>query len=61
VDCKKKLVESLNASLRPLRLRRAELAADPAYVQKILFDGAERARVLARQTMTEVRQKMGLR
>ena len=61
VDCKKKLVESLNASLRPLRLRRAELAADPAYIQKILAEGAERARVLARATMTEVRQKMGLR
>jgi tryptophanyl-tRNA synthetase len=61
VDCKKRLVESLNAELRPIRTRRAEFAADPEYIQKILLDGAERARVLARETMTEVRQRMGLR
>ncbi|MDP2919084.1 MAG: tryptophan--tRNA ligase [Dehalococcoidia bacterium] len=60
VDCKKLLVESLNADLRPLRLKRAELAGKPDYVRQVLANGADRARVIARQTIKEVKQKMGL-
>jgi tryptophanyl-tRNA synthetase len=50
----------MNESLAPLRAKRQELAAKPDYINKVLADGAERARVIARETMKEVRQKMGL-
>jgi tryptophanyl-tRNA synthetase len=43
------------------RERYAELMADPARIDRILADGAERARPLAEATMDEVRRKMGLR
>jgi len=35
--------------------------ADPARIDRILADGAERARPLAQATMAEVRERMGLR
>ena len=60
VDCKRLLADSINTTLQPFRERRAVLAAKPRYIQDVLTDGAERAAVLARETMKEVKQKMGL-
>ena len=60
VDCKKMLAESISSSLEPFRERRAELAANRSYVYKILADGADRAEVIARETMREVKEKMKL-
>jgi tryptophanyl-tRNA synthetase len=59
-DCKAKLAEVMHAHFAPYVQRRAELVADPKRVEKILADGAEKARAIARATMTEVRQKLGL-
>lgn len=60
VECKQLLAESINKALKPFRERRAELAARPKYIGEVLADGAERARVIARQTMREVKRNMGL-
>jgi len=60
VDCKKLLAERINAALEPFRERRRELAEKPQYVRDILNDGAGRARVIARETLKEVKEKMGL-
>jgi len=60
VDCKMLLAREINSTLRPFRERRAVLAAKPQYVTDVLGDGAERARVIARETLREVKQKMGL-
>ena len=60
VDCKKLLAKNMNEILKPVRERRAEFAAKPEYIREVLADGATRARVIARETMKEVRQKMGL-
>ena len=60
VDCKKLLAKNMNQALAPLRAKRVEFAARPGYVKEVLADGAARARVIARETMQEVRQKMGL-
>jgi tryptophanyl-tRNA synthetase len=60
VDCKKLLAEGINNSLREFRQRRAELESNPGHINDILDDGAQRAAVIARKTMDEVRQKMGL-
>ena len=60
VDCKKALAEAINRDLAPLRARRVELAARPEYVKEVMADGARRAQVIARQTLAEVKQKMGL-
>ena len=60
VDCKKLLAKNMNENLASLREKRAEFAAKPDYIKEVLTDGAARARVIARETMKEVRQKMGL-
>jgi len=60
VDCKRLLAEKINEYLAPLRDRRAKLAGNPQYIQEILDDGARRAQVIARETIKEVKQKMGL-
>jgi tryptophanyl-tRNA synthetase len=60
VDCKKLFAKNLNAHLEPFRARRAELEHKAGYVQEVLEDGARRARVIAEQTMREVRQAVQL-
>ncbi|MDL1910327.1 tryptophan--tRNA ligase [Chloroflexi bacterium CFX6] len=60
VDCKMLFAKNLNQHLEPFRAKRAELASKPDYVTDVLTDGAERARVIARQTMAEVREAMAL-
>jgi tryptophanyl-tRNA synthetase len=60
VECKQLFARNLNAHLAPFRERRAEMARQPEHVWEVLHDGAERARVIARETMRQVRQAVGL-
>lgn len=46
--------------LRPLQERHAELAADPAQVDKALREGAGRARELARPVVDRAYEAIGL-
>ena len=59
LDCKRELATNMAAAFAPIRERAAELAAAPGRVDEILATGAERARSLARETLREVRQRMG--
>jgi tryptophanyl-tRNA synthetase len=58
VDCKMKLAGQLNAALRPIRDRRAEMLKRPDYVWDVLTTGAERARQRAQNVMDKVRSAM---
>ena len=58
---KQRLFDALWEHFRPMREKRAELAADPSYVDGVLRDGAERARAVAAKTMERVRLATGLR
>jgi len=60
IDCKKSLHANLIAELAPIRERAAALAANPAEVDALLDAGAAKARVVARQTMHDVKVQMGL-
>lgn len=60
IDCKRVLFESMEKELTPIRARAAELAAAPARVTEVLDDGAAKAARVARQTMAEVKERMGL-
>ncbi len=60
VDCKKILAKNLNTYLEPFRQRRAELARNPDNVWDVLHDGAARARVLADETLGDVKAAVGL-
>jgi tryptophanyl-tRNA synthetase len=58
VDCKTNLADRIIEELRPFRERRAELAADPELVEKVVAEGADRVRPVVRQTMAAVRAAM---
>ncbi len=60
VNCKQNLAREINNTLQPFRERRATLAGKPRYIEDVLADGASRARAIARETIGEVKQKMGL-
>jgi tryptophanyl-tRNA synthetase len=54
---KKELAELFEAHFAPMREKRAELAANPDYVESVLQQGAEKARRLARETVQKIARK----
>ena len=60
VQCKQMYAKNLNMKLEPFRATHAELEKDPDLVWDVLRDGQTRASVIARQTMQEVREAIGL-
>lgn len=59
-EIKGQLSEAIFRELEPIQKRREELERDQEYVDSVIHEGAEKARAVARQTVTEVRHKMGL-
>jgi len=57
---KEMLFEKANAHFKPFRQRRHELEGERGYVEKVLADGAEKARYYANKTLKKVRRKTGL-
>jgi len=57
---KKSLAKLLINSLEKFRRKRKEFLSREVYVQEILKQGMERARVIAQSNIKEVRKKMGL-
>ncbi|MGW6246145.1 tryptophan--tRNA ligase [Streptomyces roseolus] len=57
---KKDAADAVVELLRPVRERHAELAADPAYVDGVLREGAERARGMARPLVDRAYRAIGL-
>jgi tryptophanyl-tRNA synthetase len=60
LDCKKMLADAISAELAPIRERFAQLTSDRAKIYRALDEGAERCRKIARETIREVKEKMGL-
>jgi tryptophanyl-tRNA synthetase len=60
VTCKRLLADSINEYLRPFREKRAEIAGRKGYLDEVLADGARRASAIAKDTLREVKEKMGL-
>jgi tryptophanyl-tRNA synthetase len=60
VECKMTVAKEINKALEPFREKRAELSSRPEYIKEVLEDGAKRARIIARETLNEAKQKMGL-
>lgn len=60
LDCKKPVIDAICAELGPIQQRAVDYEENPDAVRMILSEGAERARDAARDTLSEVRQAMGL-
>ncbi|MFF6997768.1 tryptophan--tRNA ligase [Streptomyces sp. NPDC008313] len=57
---KKDVADAVVEVLRPVQQRHKELCADPAYVEDVLRQGAEKARKTARPTVDEAYAAIGL-
>lgn len=58
VACKKKLIESINKELAPIREKRKYYEEHPEVVDKIIMEGTNKVRQLAKETMREVKRAM---
>ncbi len=59
-DVKAELAEAIYGELKPIQERRKIYENDPSVVNRILKDGADKARIVAEDTVKEVKEKMGL-
>lgn len=59
-EIKQELSEAIFEELKPIQEKRAELENNPEYVDKVIKEGAGKARIVAQETINEVREKMGL-
>jgi tryptophanyl-tRNA synthetase len=60
VECKQIMADSLIKALEPIREKREYYLAQPQLVEEIINEGGNKARNVARQTMTEVRAALKL-
>lgn len=60
LDCKKPLIQSIQESQAPFIERGQELENDPSLLRGIVAEGAEKARDIARETLDEVREAIGI-
>jgi tryptophanyl-tRNA synthetase len=59
-DLKKQVAEMVIAKLEPIQTRYREIAADPAYLDGVLREGAEAVMPIADSTVELVKRRMGL-
>lgn len=60
LDCKQPVIDAILAELAPIQERARGFSEDPDQVRNIIADGCEKARDLARETMRDVREALGL-
>lgn len=60
IDCKKMLHQNMVKELEPIRERFHEITNKTGYIDEVLNFGAEKAKKVASETMTQVKEKMGL-
>jgi tryptophanyl-tRNA synthetase len=59
-ELKEVLAKDISDYFAEFREKRTELLADPAKIARVLSDGAEKARAQAKETLKEVKSKIGL-
>ena len=60
LECKQPVIDGILKELAPMQERAAMYQNEPALVKSVIADGCEKARELARETMRDVREAMGL-
>jgi tryptophanyl-tRNA synthetase len=60
LECKKPIIDAVNAELEPMRIRAREYEEQPELIYSLLAEGAEKAADIANDTLKDVRTAMGL-
>jgi tryptophanyl-tRNA synthetase len=59
-DLKEELSEAIYAELKPIQEKKKELEQNPELVDRIIKEGAQKARKVAQETLLEVKKAMGI-
>ncbi len=60
VECKQPVIDAMKSEILPIQERIAKYQADPDLIKQIIYEGSEKARGVAKETMAEVRESMGI-
>ena len=60
IECKQPVIDAIKDELMPMQERIAKYQADPELIKQIIHEGSEKARNVAKETMVEVREAMGI-
>jgi len=60
LECKKPVIDAVVDEIEPIREKAKQLEDNMSMVKSMISDGSEKAREVARETMADVRQAMGL-
>jgi len=60
LECKQPIIDAVEAELQPIRERARQYETNMDLVKSIISEGSEKARDMARETLQDVRQAMGL-
>jgi len=60
VELKDAITEAIYKELAPIQEKRYDIEKDTTYINSVIVQGAEKAHAIARQTMKEVKEKIGL-
>ncbi len=60
VECKQPVIDAMKSEILPIQERIAKYQADPDLIKQIIHEGSEKARSVAKETMAEVRESMGI-
>ena len=60
VDCKKPLIDAINEEQAVMRERAEQFIEQPDLVQSIIQEGSEKARAVARETLDDVKEAIGI-
>jgi tryptophanyl-tRNA synthetase len=60
VECKQPVIDAIKDELMPMQERIAKYQSDPDLIKQIIYEGSEKARHVAKETMAEVRESMGI-
>ena len=60
IECKQPVIDAIKDELMPMQERIAKYQADPELIKQIIHEGSQKARSVAKETMVEVREAMGI-
>jgi len=60
LECKKPVIDAIVNEVEPIRIKAEQLVDNMSMVKSVISEGSEKARDAARETMSDVRQAMGL-
>jgi tryptophanyl-tRNA synthetase len=60
IDCKQPLIDSINVEQELIRGRAQQFEEDADLVHAVIQEGSEKARVIARETMDDVKEAVGI-